>query len=337
MSCPTRADDTPVHSEDVEFQKVLSQIGGKEKIFLVSDAFKSDHQDQSTGILQELIQDMFHSGPAVTLYPSPANNNKPVHSCANGQEDTASGQKSTRETVLDQAQEDEIPGSTRPKGLGLSAKPLGEDRGPPRLNGAVQRTKTLCMTRKKRIIDSPVIIFVFRHEFFSGSVNAVCLKEILKDVKARTKHAHVRPALVGLVRSIGEGEDSHGSVRLLERLLRSVFPEHPPEAIWVGNFIPKTEDRMLAVKKYVCKAIHSSKSSDSSGNRGRNTLFGQFQCFLCLRRRNSGQANNTSTNSQKGDTGSTEEGIPLRTGVLSAGDQADSGPGVTNSHDKCGS
>ncbi|XP_012990404.1 uncharacterized protein C2orf72 [Esox lucius] len=329
MACLTDTNDTPQHPEDIEFQHILSQIGGKEKIFLVSDAFKSDQVDESSGVLQELIQDMFHSGCTENLHKSPANNNGRVYSSTNGQEDTASDKNSTRETVIDcinlpQAQGNETLVSTRPKDLKLSAKPVGEDQGPPRLNGEVTMTKTSIMNScgRKRIIDSPVIIFIFRHECFSGSGNAICLKEILKDVRARTKRASVRPALLGLVRSKGESNETRESVGLLERLLRSVFREHPPEAIWVGHFIPKSEDKMLAIKKYACKAIHSSKSSDSFG---RNSFFRQFQCLLWPRRRNSGQANNTSTNRQKGDTGSAEEGIPLKTGVLSAEDQADSG------------
>uniref|UniRef100_A0A6Q2Y3Y2 Uncharacterized protein n=1 Tax=Esox lucius TaxID=8010 RepID=A0A6Q2Y3Y2_ESOLU len=239
MACLTDTNDTPQHPEDIEFQHILSQIGGKEKIFLVTQG---------------------------------------------------------NETLV----------STRPKDLKLSAKPVGEDQGPPRLNGEVTMTKTSIMNScgRKRIIDSPVIIFIFRHECFSGSGNAICLKEILKDVRARTKRASVRPALLGLVRSKGESNETRESVGLLERLLRSVFREHPPEAIWVGHFIPKSEDKMLAIKKYACKAIHSSKSS------GQNTTFNFVVASLCC---------------FSGDTGSAEEGIPLKTGVLSAEDQADSG------------
>lgn len=119
----------------------------------------------------------------------------------------------------------------------------------------------------------------------------------------------------------------------LEALLRSVFRNHPPEAIWAGHFIPKTEDRMLAIKKYACKAIYSAQSSDNSEERG-NMFLRPFQCLPWPRRHNS-QANNTSANRQRGDAASAEEGIPLKTGVLSSGPQAESDCGVTkkDSHD----
>ncbi|CDQ84562.1 unnamed protein product [Oncorhynchus mykiss] len=258
MACPIYPKDTPQPTEDIEFQQVLRQIGGKENIYLVSDTVKLDEEDEASGILKEFIQDMFHSGRTENLGTSHTNNNT-------------------------NAQGNEIPLSTRPKDLVLSAKSMGEDKGPPRLNGNVQKTKTSSMNscRGKRIIDYPIIIFIFRQEFFSGSANAICLKEILKDVRSRAKRGGVRPALVGLIRSTGESNETRESVGFLEGLLRSVFWKHPPEAIWAGHFIPKTEDRMLAIKKYACKAIYSAQSSDNSEERG-NMFLRPFQCCLGL-------------------------------------------------------
>ncbi|KAL1023346.1 hypothetical protein UPYG_G00039550 [Umbra pygmaea] len=331
MACSPNLNETLPHPEEIEFNKVLIQIGGKEKIYLVSDDVKSNRLEEDSDILQELIQDMFPSGDNENIDLSPDNNcNRPIYSSTRNQEDTVSENNVTRETVIDcinlpQTQGNEILVSPKPKDLRLGAKPVGEDEGPPRVNGKVPRTKTSSMNicGRKRIIDSPMIIFVFRHEFFNGSANAICLKEILKDVRARTKRASVRPALIGLVRSKCESNKTHDSVGDLECLLRSVFREHPPEAIWVGHFIPKTKDRMLAIKRYACQAIYSSKSSDSSGNRV-NTFLGPFQCLPLLRRGHRDQGNNTSAGSQRGDLGSAEEGISLKTCISVSGDLIES-------------
>ncbi|XP_069009550.1 uncharacterized protein [Embiotoca jacksoni] len=303
--------------EERTFQKIIAQIGGRERIHLVSDACKSKEVDgDDAGILQEFIRDMFHNGSLVN------SNGQPKSSTPSSHGETASENhvycKRKTSTSI------EMPLTVRPGDLGLRGSPVGEDTERekcPVRNGNAQRTarRWANIYSLKRAIDSPVIIFIFRQTFISPGPNQVCLKEILKDVKARTKRAIiVRPALIGLIRITQESDETRQCAQLLESLIRSVFHKHSPETIWVGCFIPKNEAKMLSIKKNACKAIYSSETADNTRDRG-NPLLRPFQCCFRLQRRDPrGQANNSSSSRQRGDTGSAEEGILLKTCGLSA-------------------
>lgn len=246
----SREDTLP--AEEREFQKTVALIGGKERIYLVSDPCKSKDLDgDGAGILQEFIREMFPGSRANS-------NTQPDSSPTNSHADTASANQMTS---------NEMPLKARPKDLDLRGCPEGEGRDKvklPACNSNAQRTATrranvYCL---KRTIDSPVIIFIFRQTYLSKNPNQSCLKEILKDVKARTKHARIaRPALIGLIRTRQESAETHQCAQLLERLLRSVFHKHPPETMWVGCFIPKTEANMLSIKKNACRVIYSSQTA----------------------------------------------------------------------------
>ncbi|XP_041792002.1 uncharacterized protein C2orf72 isoform X2 [Chelmon rostratus] len=259
--------------EEREFQKAIALIGGKERIYLVSDPCKSKEVGgDDVGILREFIREMFPGSPA-NIYETTSPNDVCVKA----------------ETV----KSSDIPLTARPTGLDLRACPEGEngeEEKRPARNGSGQRTATrrANIHSLKRTIDSPVIIFIFRQTFLSENSNQLCLKEILKDVKARTRHARIeRPALIGLIRTGQESAETHQCAQLLERLIRSVFHKHSPGTMWVGTFIPKTEAKMLSIKRNACKAIHSSQTA--------------------------------------GDSGSIEESIPLKTNSLSAGPPAEGG------------
>ncbi|XP_039985680.1 uncharacterized protein LOC120791345 isoform X2 [Xiphias gladius] len=283
-SCARMADPDSLEdvlpAEEREFQNTIALIGGKERIYLVSDACQSKEVDGGDGgTLQEFMRDMFHSGDRATSNGQP-------HSSNPGNQDDAAGENLTC-SKTEAAKCTEIPLTVRPGDLDLRTCPEGEDMEEGRRqtrNGNAQRTatRTANVCSLKRAIESSVIIFLFRETFVGKDSNGVCLKEILKDVKARTKRARIaQPALIGLIRTGLESAETQRCAQLLECRIRSVFNRHPPETIWVGCFIPKTEAKMLSIKKNACKVIYSSQTA--------------------------------------GDAGSVEEGIPLKTNSMTAG------------------
>lgn len=252
--------DVTVPEEEREFQKILTVIGGKEKVFLVSDASENKRAvEDEAGILQELVRDMFHVGVHARsngqTHSSPSSS-RSDHACAN--------HASSNTEPIDCS---DIALRVKPTDSNSKASPVAKDAENdtrPSRDGNAQRiaTRRTHVYSQKRAIDSHVIIFIFRETFLSKASNESCLKEILKDVKARTKCSRVpRPALIGLVRTRQENAESRRCAQILERLVRAVFHKHPPETIWVDCFIPKTEAKMLSIKKNTCQVISSSQTA----------------------------------------------------------------------------
>lgn len=229
--------------EEREFQKIIALIGGKEKIYLVSDHSKEKEVDgDDAGILQEFIGELF-PGRHANLHSTPAS----------GHRDAGS------QTSCDLAPTAKLEDLNLKAGL---QRESNEERRPRNGSAQIRVTRRASVSSSKRTIDFPVIIFFFRQTFLSQNTNQACLKEILKDVKARTKRARIaRPALIGLIRTGEEGAETRRCTQILERLLRSVFHRHSPDTVWVGCFIPKTEAKMLGIKKNACKVIRSSQTT----------------------------------------------------------------------------
>lgn len=312
MADTASLEDT-LSEEEKEFQKTIALIGGKERIYLVSDPGKNKEEDgEDAGILLEFILEMFPSNLENTI-PELCSCSSNSHGDANAIQTTESGKSN------------DIQLTVRPSDLNLKACLEGEDTKKETRatgNGKARRTaaKSANIYSLKRTIDSPVIIFIFRQTFLSKPSNHICLKEILKDIKARTKRAKLaQPALIGLIRTCQESAETHQCAQLLERQIHMVFHKHSPETIWVGCFIPKTEANMLAIKKNACKVICASQTADNTRDRG-NPFFRTFQClFWPLRRGARGQAERSSASRNRGDTRSAEESIPLKTSSLSTG------------------
>ncbi|CAJ1060739.1 uncharacterized protein C2orf72 isoform X2 [Xyrichtys novacula] len=262
--CGRMADTAPIEDgmseEEREFQRVVALIGGKERIYLVGDACDSKEVDgDDRGILQEFIRDMF-PGSLANSNGHPASSVSKIH--VGGAGEICSDAQTVKNN--------DIPLSTRPKDVSVTASPVeeGKEKKQPTRNDSAQKTaRRLNIYSKKRTIDSPVIVFIFRETFLSKSSNQQCLKEILKDVKARTKRArNARPALLGLIRTRKESAETLQCAEILERLIRSVFSKHSPETLWVGCFIPETDASLNTIKRNVCKVLHSSQTAGETGS-----------------------------------------------------------------------
>ncbi|XP_067272487.1 uncharacterized protein C2orf72 homolog [Pseudorasbora parva] len=176
------------------------------------------------------------------------------------------------------------------------------------------RNKTVSSSRnisgKRRAIACSVIVFIFRHEYVCDRENGVCLREILKDVRARLKGNAHRPALLGLVHG---GQPESRSVELLDRSLRSVFINHPPQAIWTGRYVAQSPDVLQEIGRNACRAVKSSMSEES-GPGSKSSLFGPLKCLPGLfRKRHRGQADLGTNGLQQAKANVSEEGIPLQT------------------------
>ncbi|XP_041862969.1 uncharacterized protein LOC121653502 [Melanotaenia boesemani] len=254
--------------EEREFQTVVAHIGGKERIYLVSDACKSNGVDAGdAGILQEFVGDMFHNdNPAISkdqLRCSPQSDTMCESPCKS-----------------DTGKCNEIPLTKATSDLRLEVDRGKEQR--PTSNNQRTATRRVNIYSTKRAIDSPVIIFIFRQTFISKVPNQVCLKEILKDVKARTKCASITlPALIGLIRTTQESDETRQCAQVLESEMRAVFHKHSPETIWVGCFIPKTEASVLNIKKNACKVVCASQTADNTRDRGDQYLW-SFHIILVI-------------------------------------------------------
>ncbi|KAK7137351.1 hypothetical protein R3I93_017435 [Phoxinus phoxinus] len=265
---------------DDPFQQILLQIGGKSNIHLISAA---SGPEGDTGVLQDFIADMFNNGEHAEIHDCVGNSNGEI-------------KIQTNVSIPDQSeQSSSIPKDRCTK----SEKPLE--------NKSVSSSRHI--GAKQRAIQCSVIIFIFRHDYVCEKENEACLREILKDVRARLKRNALRPALLGLVHTDSDQSESRESVDLLDRSMRSVFINHPQQAIWTGRYVSKCPDVLQEIRGSTCRTVKSSVSADS-GAGSKSGLFWPLKCLPgVFRKRHRGQADfNTNTNPSPG-----EEGIPLQT------------------------
>ncbi|XP_072294167.1 uncharacterized protein [Eucyclogobius newberryi] len=273
-----------VSEEELEFRRVLSIIGGREMVHLVSDVGKSKEDDDDAGILQEFLRDLFSHTCFSIGHPHSAQTDNP---CAFDND---------KLTSCKTAPTSELPLTVRPKAVTNPSEAAGKET----CNGSQKSVLRMDVHSTKRTIDCYVIIFIFRKSFLTCHANLQCLKEILRDVKLRLKRAEIaRPALIGLIRSSLESAETTQCTLDLETMMRSVFHRHAPDSVWVGSFIPKKEDKLREIKKNFCRVLYSSRTADNTGHRG-NMLLRPFQCLLGHNRRTSrGRAKSNPTNNRK--------------------------------------
>lgn len=280
-------------SERDDFQQILQQIGGKSNIHLISAV---SGPDGDSGILKDFIADMFNDNMHEETTDCIGSSNGEIK-IQNRDKTDPIGAVQTQSDRSDQS-------SLIHAHCTKSVKPEEHK------NKTVISSKNI--SGEKRSIKCSVIIFIFRHDYVCKNDNKVCLREILKDVRARVKRNALSPALLGLIHTDCSRSQNRESVDLLDRSLRSVFIDYPQQAIWTGHYVTKNPDVLYAIKINACKVIKSSlyggSSSDDKG--------GMIWPLTCLpgifRKGKRGQADIISRKWQQDNTQTTEEGIPLQ-------------------------
>ncbi|TRY84096.1 hypothetical protein DNTS_032945, partial [Danionella cerebrum] len=112
----------------------------------------------------------------------------------------------------------------------------------------------------RRAMTCSLIIFIFRRDYVIN--NWQCLREILKDVRARARRNELRPALLGLVHT--ETDPDSDPVMTLDRSLRSVFVKYPQQAIWTGTYITKSQKVVQEIRLNVCRILKNTISAECS-------------------------------------------------------------------------
>ncbi|KAK6478735.1 hypothetical protein HHUSO_G21109 [Huso huso] len=317
----SQQDDDPTEEE---FQQVLKDIGGRERIFLVSDVLEKGDGSEP-GSLEEFVNEMFPSGSKTTTGTSDDETCVEIKNgtitAGGGGDGSVVGNVNASNCAgipgeeIQPGEKDDADPCSRDDASSSAAKPATGLVKCSQQKGGVETRRAYGKACKgtQRAIDCPLIVFVFRHEFLLHPRNRVCLKEILKDVRGRSRAAGVQPALLGLVHSRSESGDSWQSVRLLEQLLQRVFKGHPGEAMWAGHFIPKKPECTLEIKRNACKAIRASLCTETGDSRDRGgTMSRVRKCFPWQTRENRRrQPNCSSGTSWQGVQQSREEAVPL--------------------------
>ncbi|XP_073700979.1 uncharacterized protein [Garra rufa] len=224
---------------DDPFQQFLHQIGGKSNIHLISAA---SGPDGDTGVLQDFINDMFNNKEHEEATDCTGNSNGEIKIQTNVCSPEKSHTDRSEQSSTDHCSKREKPDPLKSKTVSSSRKIGG----------------------KQRAIKCSVIIFIFKRDYVCNKEYYVSLREILKDVRARIKRNKLQPALLGLVHTDCDPSESRDSVELLDRSMRSVFTDHPPQAIWTGCYVTKSPDLLQEIRRNACRAVKSSMSAASA-------------------------------------------------------------------------
>ncbi|XP_066565340.1 uncharacterized protein C2orf72 isoform X2 [Amia ocellicauda] len=299
----------PQPLEEAEFLRVLAEIGGKERIFLVTDAYEGESGKQPC-VFTEFLKDVFHaacvdtpsSSSSATQGAGDANastHHNGTASFPSRSDERKSGDENEPGSHCAGNRAPHTPWTPKPKAEPSPAGRPGElDDRPPQGRREHPATSKTCPAGE-RPINFALIVFLFRHEFVNSKGNKMRLKEILKDVRGRSRGAGERPAVLGLLHASAESGETHQSVRDLDHMLRSVFRKQPRESVWVGPFIPNNTDGTLEIKRNLCKALQASLCTDD--DKGDETaLPGVLQCFPWCRTNQRRCDHSTSVNRRQG-------------------------------------
>lgn len=225
---------------DDAFQQILHQIGGKSNIHLISSV---RGPDGDTGVLQDFIADMFNNGGHEETSDYTGNSNGEIKIQTNA--------CSPDQSHTDRSEQ-------------ISSDHCTSEKPDPLKNKTVSSSRNI--SGNQRAIKCSVIIFIFKHDYVCHKENYACLRAILKDVRARIKRNAVCPALLGLVHTDCDQSESRDSVEFLDRSLRSVFINHPPQAIWTGRYVTKSPDVLQEIRWNTCRAVKCSMSAGQRFN-----------------------------------------------------------------------
>ncbi|XP_014344680.1 uncharacterized protein C2orf72 homolog [Latimeria chalumnae] len=282
---------------DRDFEAILEEIGGPDKVMLVGEVWQREPSRELLGLF---ISRIFPGAGD----PFNGQGDKDAAGCAQssccGEGDmpqTNSGKtdipQKNREGDIPERNPGETDDPENNVGKGDIPQKEHGDREPDRSRESDQKCETphrapspakqkeprgerrpgseeVRWTRtRQRVVEAPLIFFLFREDFVKLKKNERQLREILKDVRERSRASGLQPAIIGVVAVAADPlkeEEEGDSVCRMQCFLRAVFHRQPGETVQAVQFKLNQVESVLDIKRTAYRALRASLDNTGEGS-----------------------------------------------------------------------